>query len=82
MSSYLTIFLERAIGFFDTNFWRQFGIDSIRATVDRHFNPIFMKITWLVRVHSWVNLIVFGNNRPNGTTDMGENAPLKPVFRV
>ncbi len=39
----------------------------------RSFEPIFMKFTWLVRVHSWVNPIVFGNNRPNRTTDMKEN---------
>ncbi len=48
----------------------------------RSFDPIFMKFTWLMRVHSWVNPIVFGNNRPNRTTDMGENVPPKPVFRV
>ncbi len=46
------------------------------------FDPIFMKFTWSVRVHSWVNPIVFGNNRPNRTTDMGENEPPKPVSRV
>ncbi len=34
---------------------------------------------WLVQVHSWVNPIVFGNNRPNRTTDMGENVSPKPV---
>ncbi len=39
------------------------------------FDPIFMKFTWLVRVHSRVNPIVFGNNRPDRTTDMGENVP-------
>ncbi len=48
----------------------------------RSVDPIFMKLTWLVRVHSWVNPIVFGNNRPNRTTDMGENVPPKPIFRV
>ncbi len=49
----------------------------------RSFDPIFMKFSWLVRVHSsWVNPIVFGNNRPNRTTDVGENVPPKPVFRV
>ncbi len=36
----------------------------------------------LVRVHPWMNPIVFGNNRPNRTTDMGENVPPKLVFRV
>ncbi len=46
------------------------------------FEPIFIKFTRLVRVHSWVNPIVFGNNRPNRTTDMGGNVPPKPVFRV
>ncbi len=50
--------------------------------IGRSFDPIFMKFTWLVRVHSWVNSIVFGNNRPNRTTDMGENVTPKPVFRV
>ncbi len=48
----------------------------------RSSDPIFMKFTWLVRIHSCVNPIVFGNNRPNRTTDMGENVPPKPVFRV
>ncbi len=48
----------------------------------RSFDSIFMKFTWLMRVLSWVNPIVFGNNRPNRTTDMGENVPPKPVFRV
>ncbi len=46
------------------------------------FEPIFIKLTWLVRVHSWVNPVVFGNNRPNRATNMGENVPPKPVFRV
>ncbi len=32
--------------------------------------------------HSRVNPIVFGNKRSNRTTDMGENVPPKPVFRV
>ncbi len=41
----------------------------------RSFEPISMKFTRLVRIHSWVNLIVFGNNRPNETTDMYENEP-------
>ncbi len=41
----------------------------------RSFDPIFLKFTWLVRVQSWVNPMVFGNNRPNRTTDMGENVP-------
>ncbi len=48
----------------------------------RSFDPIFMKFAWLVRVYSWVNPIVFGNNWPNRTTDMGGNVPPKPVFRV
>ncbi len=49
----------------------------------RSFDPIFMKFTWFVRVHSWVKpIVVFGNNRPNKTTYMGENVPPKPVFRV
>ncbi len=48
----------------------------------RSFEPIFTKFTSLVRVHSWMNPIIFGNNRPNRTTDMGENVPSKPVFRV
>ncbi len=37
---------------------------------DCSFEPIFMKFTWLVRVHLRVNLIVFGNSQPNRTTDM------------
>ncbi len=48
----------------------------------RSFDLIFMTFTWLVRVHSWVNHIVFGNNRPNRTTYMGENVPPKLVFLV
>ncbi len=48
----------------------------------RSFDPIFMKFTRLVRVYSWENRIVFENNRPNRTTDMGENVPPKQVFRV
>ncbi len=31
---------------------------------------------------SWVNPIVFGNNRLHKTTDMGDNVRLKPVFWV
>ncbi len=46
----------------------------------RRFEPIFMKFTWLLRVHSWANPIVFGNNRSNRTTDMGKNVSAKPVF--
>ncbi len=48
----------------------------------RSFDPMFMKFTWLVRGHSWVKPIVFGNNRSNRTTDMGENVPPKQVLRV
>ncbi len=48
----------------------------------RSFEPIFMKSTWLVRVHPRVNPIGFGNNRPNRSTDMGENVPLKPIFWI
>ncbi len=44
------------------------------------FEPIFMKLTQLMRVHSWLYPIVFGNNRPNSTTDMGENVPQKQFF--
>ncbi len=56
---------------------------SIRThDIGRSFEPIFMKFTRLVRVHLWVSPIICGNNRPNGTTDMGENVPPKPVFQV
>ncbi len=48
----------------------------------RSFEPICTKFTWFVRVHSWVNPIIFGNNRPYRTTYMEENVPPKPVFRV
>ncbi len=48
----------------------------------RSFESIFMKFTWLVRVHSWVNPIVLGNNWPNRTTYIGENMPPKSIFRV
>ncbi len=46
----------------------------------RSFEPIFMKFTQLGRAHSRVNPIVFGNNRPNRTTDMGENVPPNQFF--
>ncbi len=46
------------------------------------FEVIFMKFTWLMRVHPWVNHIVFENNPPNRTTKIGENVPPKPVFRL
>ncbi len=46
----------------------------------RSFEPTFMAFTWLVRVHSWVNPIVFGNNRPNRTTDIGESVPKNQFF--
>ncbi len=45
----------------------------------RNVNMIF---TWLVRIHPWVNPIVFGNNWLNRTTDIGENVPSNPVLRV
>ncbi len=48
----------------------------------RSFEPIFMKFTRFVRVLSWMTPIIFGNNRPNRTTDMGENVPPKPIFWV
>ncbi len=41
----------------------------------RSFEPIFMKFRWLVRVHTWVDPIVFGSKWPNRTTDMGEIVP-------
>ncbi len=44
------------------------------------FDPIFMKFTWLVRVHSWGNPIVFGNNRHNRTTYMGKMCPENQFF--
>ncbi len=44
------------------------------------FEPIFMNFTQLVLVHSWVNCIVFGNNRPNRTTDMGGKCAPKTCF--
>ncbi len=46
----------------------------------RRLEPIFLKFTELVRVHPWVNRIVFENNRPNRTTNIGENVPPKPFF--
>ncbi len=46
----------------------------------RNFEPIFMKFTRFVRVHSWLNPTVLVNNQPNGTTDMGENVPPKTSF--
>ncbi len=66
--------------FIDVTSWSDIYIRSYNT--GRSFDPILMKFTWLVRVHSWVNPIVFRNSRPNRTTDMGENVPPKPVFRV
>ncbi len=44
--------------------------------IGRHFELIFLKFTWLMQVHPWMNLVVFGNNRPNRTINIGENEPL------
>ncbi len=52
-----------------------YGHDTCRS-----FEPIFMELTWLVRIHTLVNPGVCENNWPNRTTDMGENVPSKPVF--
>ncbi len=47
----------------------------------RSFELIFMKFTWLVRFHTWMNPnFFFENGRFNRTTDMGENVPPKLVF--
>ncbi len=43
---------------------------------------IFMKFAQLVRVYTWVNPVVFGNNWHNKTSDMGENMPPKTVFGI
>ncbi len=48
----------------------------------RTFEPIFMKFTWLVRIHPWMNPIVFKNNWLNSTTDMEKNVLPKAVFWV
>ncbi len=58
------------------NLWLVYS--SYYAT-SRSSRLIFMKFACLVRVHTWVNLIVFGNNPPNRTTDMGKNVPPKLV---
>ncbi len=60
--------------------WSHLGIKYIYICIrsydtGRSFDLIFMKFVWLVRVHSWVNSIVFGNNRLNRTTDMGKCTP-------
>ncbi len=44
------------------------------------FELIFMKFACLMRVYPWVNRIVFGNNRCNRTTDLGENVPQNQFF--
>ncbi len=46
----------------------------------RSFESIFMKFTRLVGVHSWMNPIVFGNNRSSRTTDMGKMCPRNQFF--
>ncbi len=48
--------------------------------IGRNFEPIFMKFTWLVRVHTWMNPIFFGNYRSNTTSDKGDNVTPKLVF--
>ncbi len=44
------------------------------------FELIFMKFACLMRIHPWVTVTAFGNNRRNRTTNMGENVTPKPVF--
>ncbi len=39
-----------------------------------------MKFACLMRIHPWMNPIVFGNNWPNRTTDMEENVPQNQFF--
>ncbi len=46
----------------------------------RGFKPIFMKFTRLVRVYPCMNSIVFGNNRPNRTTDIGKKCHQNRFF--
>ncbi len=46
----------------------------------RSFEPIFTKFTWLVRVHIWANLMFFGNNWSNRTTDIRKNVPPELVL--
>ncbi len=46
------------------------------------FEPIFMKFTWLVRVHPWMIPIVSENNQPCRTTDIRENVAPKPGFQL
>ncbi len=46
----------------------------------RSFEPIFMKITRLGRVHPWMILMAFGNNQPGRTIDIGENVPQTSFF--
>ncbi len=60
------------------SFWRSL----ITNPQCRNFELIFMRFTWLLRMYSWVNPIVFENNWPNRTTNMVENVSPKPVFQV
>ncbi len=46
----------------------------------RTYEPIFMKFTRLVRVHTRVTPIFFGNSRSDRTADLGENVAPKLVF--
>ncbi len=45
-----------------------------------NFELIFVKFACLMRIHPWVNPVVFRNNRPNRTTNLVENVPTKPVY--
>ncbi len=54
----------------------------MRHDIGRSFEPIFVQFTWLVRVHTWVNTVVFRNNRPWRTTDMGGKSDPKQVFQL
>ncbi len=44
------------------------------------FELIFMKFAWLMWIYPWVNLIAFGNNRPNITTEMVKVCPQNRLF--
>ncbi len=45
------------------------------------FEPIFIKFTWFLRVHIWMNFFFFlRNNRFNRTTDMGGKCARKTGF--
>ncbi len=58
----------------------QKGGGGVGGHVFRFGGPDYEYAMLIVRAHPWMNPIVFGNNRPNKTTDTGENVAPKTSF--